>query len=157
MAVSTYLALNKIIERSYVMLYIFDSTIQNTPFSIPYIIMGFILNYYGTTSLLRLSKTLVTLIILQYSLILLNFENTYVYSQLPPEFIPLNQHYNPYGLISDAQWNNYLTFGKNAEEFSILLMGILFVASYQFYYYVMIQTSKSITKKLENKNQTMLG
>lgn len=65
------------------MLFIFDSTIRNTPFSIVYVAMGFYLNQYGTTSILKLSRTLLTLILFQYSLILINFENAYVYWGLP--------------------------------------------------------------------------
>lgn len=36
-------------------------------------------------------------------------------------------------------------------------MGMLFVASYQFYYYIIVKTSKFVVKMLENKNKVMFG
>ena len=83
---SVLLGVNKLIERSYVMLFVLDSTVSNTPFSFPYMVLGFALNQYGNKLILLVSKVLCAIVITQYFLALLNFTNVCVYGGMPLEF-----------------------------------------------------------------------
>jgi hypothetical protein len=89
MRVSLHLALSKITERLYVMLLVISSTMRITPESIPYVLIAFALNYYGTQGLLLTSRLLSAVIITEYSFALLNFQNENVYPAQPVQFMAL--------------------------------------------------------------------
>lgn len=73
MRVSLRLAANKLIERCYVMLLVLCSTMRITPESVPYVLIAFLLNHYGTKGLLLTFRCLSLIVILEYLLALLNF------------------------------------------------------------------------------------
>jgi hypothetical protein len=55
------------------MLLVYTSTIKNTPYSILYLILAFIINSMGTSALIGLSYILIIIIVSQYFMIIINY------------------------------------------------------------------------------------
>ena len=73
MEVSLWLGINKLMERTFVILLVFVSLLEdNNPFSIVYLSCAWLLNYMGSTSIQNLSRVLAIIVLLEYSLVVTN-------------------------------------------------------------------------------------
>lgn len=129
---------------------------RSTPSSIFYLLMAFILNTFGTSSILALSKIQALITYLQYCLIVFNFENSYIYPHIPEEFKELAIESNAFGGLS-PEWMDYWTFGKNSLEMGMFVIGIIVIASYQLYFRTMVWTSNKILNIMSAKEHKLVG
>ena len=143
MRVNILLGLHKLLERSYVTILIFTSSLRSTPASILYLVMAFVLNTFGTSSILILSRVQILITFAEYCLMVLNFENHYIYPRVPEEYKTVAHDQNIFSGLS-PEWQLYWTFGKSSLELVMLVIGVLVIASYQLYFRTMLWTANKV-------------